>query len=161
VHEFHFQIFSHMTTPDNRPASQRFVCLFVCLFVYLFVCLFFPEHNHIPSGKQTMTGVQVITASQVQSIALEDIIHSYNYVSTNRSYDVWSSAGAPPPDTPTSKMIVLMLGTGPALPVCRKPWMSWAVVERWSYKTKNINYNYFKGLFYFLLAIPETKRKFW
>ena len=60
VHEFDFQIFSHMTTPDNRPASQRFVCLFVCLF--------FPEHNHIPSGKKMMTGVQVITASQVQSI---------------------------------------------------------------------------------------------
>ena len=29
--------------------------------------IFFPEHSHTPSGKKTVTGVQVVTASQVQS----------------------------------------------------------------------------------------------
>ena len=36
------------------------------LFFYLICSLF--KHNHTPSGKKTVTGVQVITASQAQSI---------------------------------------------------------------------------------------------
>ena len=33
--------------------------------LYVFYCYLY---NHTPSGKETVTGVQVITASQVQSI---------------------------------------------------------------------------------------------
>ena len=42
-----------------------FACLFVCLFVCSFVCF---KPNHTPSGKKTVTAVQVVTAFQVQSI---------------------------------------------------------------------------------------------
>ena len=35
-------------------------------FVFIFFFFVFFEHNHTPSGKKMMTGVQVITTSQVQ-----------------------------------------------------------------------------------------------
>ena len=40
-----------------------------CLRVEYHFKIFF-EHNHTPSGKKTVTGVQVVTASQVQSISV-------------------------------------------------------------------------------------------
>ena len=49
-----------LPTPMESPTSLLFYAVFFC-------CCFF-EHNHTPSGKKTVTGVQVITASQVQSI---------------------------------------------------------------------------------------------
>ena len=38
------------------------------LLLVFFFCVFFFEHNRDPWGKKTVTGVQVITASQAQSI---------------------------------------------------------------------------------------------
>ena len=42
--------------------AQYFFVLFLFLFFFCF------EHSHTPSGKKMVTGVQVVTASQVQSI---------------------------------------------------------------------------------------------
>ena len=51
-----------MVTYQNRMV--HFIFSF-CGNVFFF---FFSEHNRTPSGKKTVTGVQVITAYQVQSI---------------------------------------------------------------------------------------------
>ena len=43
-------------------------CGLFLLFLFVF-CYFFFKHNHIPSGKKTtVTGMQVVTTSQVQII---------------------------------------------------------------------------------------------
>ena len=41
--------------------------LSVSFSLFVLFC-FFEHHNHTPSGKKSVTGVQVITASQAQSI---------------------------------------------------------------------------------------------
>ena len=43
---------------------------YLCGLYYLcgVLCYFFNEHNHTPSGKKMVTGVQVVTAYQVQFI---------------------------------------------------------------------------------------------
>ena len=40
----------------------------VLISIIIIIIFFFFEHNRTPSGKKTVTGVQVVTASQVQSI---------------------------------------------------------------------------------------------
>ena len=50
-------------------ATDMTALYYILLLVFFFFFFFFLfEHNCSPSGKKTVTGVQVITASQVQSI---------------------------------------------------------------------------------------------
>ena len=53
------------TSGKDDPCNQPF---FFVVVVVVVVVVVFSEHNRTPSGKKTVTGVQVITASQVQNI---------------------------------------------------------------------------------------------
>ena len=40
----------------------------VSFFFFFFFCFVFYKHNHTPNGKKMVTGMQVVTTSQVQII---------------------------------------------------------------------------------------------
>ena len=55
---------------DSEPSKESLLCEGPCkkCFFFCFFCFFLASYNRTPSGKKMVTGVQVISASQVQSI---------------------------------------------------------------------------------------------
>ena len=71
----------------HRNVTPKLNCMSSSMYTHvlkmIFLCCFF-KYNHTPSRKKMMTGVQMVTATQVQSIAgLTVIIHNWSLHTSN------------------------------------------------------------------------------